>query len=97
MTMPTPIAVSETGPRDFLSAFSGSSESEINLSMDLVAKIWRGRARVLVGGIYRIVMIVCGSGAEAEIQRAEPKLRPLKVIRTFCGLFIACSGRARLS
>jgi hypothetical protein len=97
MTMPTPIAVSETGPRDFLRAFSGSSESEINLSMDLVAKIWRGRARVLVGGIYRIVMIVCGSGAEAEIQRAEPKLRPLKVIRTFCGLFIACSGRARLS
>jgi hypothetical protein len=82
MTIPTPIAVSETGPSDFLSAFSGSSESEINLSMDLVAKIWRARARVLVGGIYRIVMIVCGSGADAETKRAEPKLRPLKFKKT---------------
>jgi hypothetical protein len=42
MTMPTPSAVRETGPRDFLSACSGSSESEMSLSMDLVAKIWRG-------------------------------------------------------
>ena len=62
MTMPTPIAVSETGPRDFLSAFSGSSESEMSLSMDLVAKIWRGRARVLVGGIYGVGTIVSFGG-----------------------------------
>jgi hypothetical protein len=44
MTMPTPRAVSETGPRDFLRACSGSSESEMSLSMDLVAKICRARA-----------------------------------------------------
>jgi hypothetical protein len=44
MTAPIPRAVSETGPSDFLSAFSGFSESEISLSIDLVAKICRGRA-----------------------------------------------------
>ncbi len=43
MTIPTPRAVSETGPRDFLRECSGRSESEMSLSMDLVAKIWRGR------------------------------------------------------
>jgi hypothetical protein len=43
MTMPMPSAVSETGPSDFLSACSGRSESAMSLSMDLVAKIWRGR------------------------------------------------------
>ncbi len=42
MTMPTPRAVRETGPRDFLRECSGRSESEMSLSMDLVAKIWRG-------------------------------------------------------
>jgi len=41
MTAPMPRAVSETGPRVFLRAFSGSSESEISLSIDLVRKIWR--------------------------------------------------------
>ncbi|HSY35729.1 MAG TPA: hypothetical protein VK814_08270 [Acidobacteriaceae bacterium] len=44
MTMPTPRAVRETGPRVFLSECSGSSESEMSLSMDLVAKICRARA-----------------------------------------------------
>ena len=39
MTMPMPSAVSETGPSVFFSECSGSSESEISLSMDLVAKI----------------------------------------------------------
>jgi len=46
MTAPMPRAVRETGPRVFLRACSGRSESEMSLSMDLVAKIWR--ARVLV-------------------------------------------------
>jgi hypothetical protein len=50
MTMPTPNAVSETGPRDFLRECSGRSESEMSLSMDLVAKIWRGKG---VGGSGR--------------------------------------------
>ncbi len=41
MTAPMPSAVSETGPSVFRSALCGSSESEISLSMDLVAKICR--------------------------------------------------------
>lgn len=44
MTAPMPSAVSETGPSVFLSAVSGRSDSEMSLSMDLVAKICRGRA-----------------------------------------------------
>jgi len=39
MTAPTPRAVREMGPRVFLRACSGRSDSEISLSMDLVAKI----------------------------------------------------------
>ena len=38
MTAPMPKAVRETGPRVFLSLRSGSSESEISLSMDLQQK-----------------------------------------------------------
>ncbi len=41
MTAPMPSAVNETGPRVFLRACSGDSDSEISLSMDLVAKICR--------------------------------------------------------
>ena len=47
MTAPMPSAVSEIGPSVFLSECSGRSESEMSLSIDLVAKIWR---RWLVGG-----------------------------------------------
>ena len=39
ITAPMPSAVSETGPRVLCREFSGSSESLISLSMDLVAKI----------------------------------------------------------
>jgi hypothetical protein len=46
ITAPIPRAVSESGPRVFLSACSGASESAISLSMDLVAKIWRGSVLV---------------------------------------------------
>ena len=52
MTMPTPRAVRETGPRDFFRECSGRSESEMSLSMDLVAKIWRGRGSSSSGEIY---------------------------------------------
>jgi hypothetical protein len=45
MTAPMPSAVSETGPRVFFRACSGSSDSAISLSMDLVAKICRASAR----------------------------------------------------
>ncbi len=44
-TAPMPNAVSETGPRVFLSAVSGASDSSMSLSMDFVAKICRGSAR----------------------------------------------------
>ncbi len=44
MTMPTPRAVRETGPSDFLRECSGRSESEMSLSILLVAKICRARA-----------------------------------------------------
>jgi hypothetical protein len=45
MTAPMPSAVSETGPRCFLRACSGRSESEISLSIDFVRKICLVRAR----------------------------------------------------
>jgi len=44
MTAPMPRAVRETGPRVFLRACSGRSDSAISLSIDLVRKICRGRA-----------------------------------------------------
>jgi hypothetical protein len=40
MTAPMPSAVSDQGPSVFFSRCSGSSESEISLSMDLHAKSW---------------------------------------------------------
>jgi hypothetical protein len=45
MTAPIPRAVSETGPKLFLSAFSGRSDSEMSLSIDFVAKICRASLR----------------------------------------------------
>ena len=39
ITAPIPKAVRETGPRVFFSACSGSSDSEISLSIDFVRKI----------------------------------------------------------
>jgi hypothetical protein len=42
MTAPMPSAVSDHGPRVFLSAFSGSSESLMSLSIDLRANSWFG-------------------------------------------------------
>ena len=46
MTAPMPRAVRDTGPSDFLSAVSGISDSVISLSIDLVAKICRGKVGV---------------------------------------------------
>jgi hypothetical protein len=42
MTAPMPSAVRETGPSVFARVCSGRSDSEISLSMDLVAKICLG-------------------------------------------------------
>ena len=50
MTAPMPSPVSDQGPRVFFSRCSGSSDSEISLSMDLHAKSWFARV-TLRGGI----------------------------------------------
>jgi hypothetical protein len=42
MTAPMPSAVSDHGPRVFLSLCSGSSDSRISLSIDLRASSWLG-------------------------------------------------------
>jgi hypothetical protein len=47
MTAPMPSAVSETGPSVLWRACSGRSESDISLSMDLVAKICLGSVVLL--------------------------------------------------
>jgi hypothetical protein len=51
MTMPMPSAVSETGPSVFCSACSGSAESSISLSIDLVAKSWDFMAKICLGSV----------------------------------------------
>ncbi len=51
ITAPMPSAVSDQGPSDFLSAFSGSSDSRISLSMDLQASSWLGSAVLLVQSV----------------------------------------------
>jgi len=43
MTAPMPRAVSDHGPRVFFSRCSGSSDSEISLSMDLQQNSWFAR------------------------------------------------------
>ena len=43
ITAPMPRAVREMGPRVFFNLRSGSSESEISLSMDLQQKSWLSR------------------------------------------------------
>jgi hypothetical protein len=50
MTAPMPRAVRETGPSVFCSEFSGRSESLINFSMDVVAKICLGSVELLEAG-----------------------------------------------
>src|SRR5229473_4635213 len=46
ITAPIPRAVRETGPRVFFSRRSGSSESEIRLSMDLQQNSWLSDVRM---------------------------------------------------
>jgi hypothetical protein len=49
--MPMPRAVSETGPSVLCRAFSGSTESEISLSIDFVAKSWDLVAKICLGSV----------------------------------------------
>jgi hypothetical protein len=48
ITAPMPRPVSDHGPRVFFSRCSGSSDSEISLSMDLHAKSWFARVTLRV-------------------------------------------------
>src|SRR6202522_1896585 len=50
MMAPIPSAVSDQGPNDLLSRFSGFSESEISLSMDLQQKSWLSEVRMVAAG-----------------------------------------------
>ena len=50
ITAPMPSAVKETGPSVFRSECSGRSDSEISLSIDLVAKICRPSEKLLKRG-----------------------------------------------
>ncbi len=52
ITAPTPNAVRETGPSVFRRECSGRSDSEISLSIDLVAKICRPSERLLKRGFF---------------------------------------------
>src|SRR6266571_5420040 len=72
ITAPIPSAVKDTGPRVFFNLRSGSSESEISLSMDLQQKSWLpelscspalGAGRLTVGG--------CANGAYLLGSRAR--------------------------
>jgi hypothetical protein len=49
MTAPIPSAVSDHGPRVFLSLCAGSSESLISLSIDLRASSWLASENLLTG------------------------------------------------
>lgn len=59
ITAPMPRAVSETGPRVFLSLRSGSSESEISLSIDLQQKSWLSEVRGLPSETWLVVVGIC--------------------------------------
>src|ERR1700722_15120710 len=50
MTAPMPRAVREIGPSVFFSRRSGSSESEISLSMDLQQNSWLSEVRMTAAG-----------------------------------------------
>ena len=56
ITAPMPSAVSETGPSVFFSLRSGSSESEMSLSIDLQQKSWLSEVRGLPS-VVRLAMV----------------------------------------
>ena len=62
ITAPMPKAVRDTGPRVFLSLRSGSSESEISLSMDLQAKSWLPVGGASALSVWFVVVGNCAKG-----------------------------------
>jgi hypothetical protein len=88
MTAPMPSAVSETGPRVFLRACSGSSLSRMSLSMDLVAKICRGSVRVLVSERWERSYSDCMRGvpgAAGGVPSPRVLLRKVRSIKDLAG------------
>src|SRR5579863_7806143 len=69
ITAPMPRAVNETGPRVFLSLRSGSSESEISLSIDLQQNSWLSEVRITAAGSV--------DGCDKRLW--SPELRPLRM------------------
>src|SRR5271166_4213094 len=53
---PMPSAVSDHGPSDLLSRFSGFSDSEINLSIDLQQRSWLSEVRMTSFGGGSVVV-----------------------------------------
>src|SRR5579862_8089809 len=71
MTAPMPRAVSDHGPRDFFSAFSGSSDSRISLSMDLQETSWERRLPLLSSD--------AGPGTAARAIRRTFRVRVVRI------------------
>src|ERR1700674_5460509 len=61
MTAPMPRAVREIGPRAFFNFRSGSSESEMSLSMDLQQNSWLSDER-MVSLFWLVVVGGCAKG-----------------------------------
>jgi len=75
MTAPMPRAVSESGPRVLVSRRSASCESEISLSMDLVAKSWVVARGLLPVCVWPAELAQMEFFCRSEMQKADPKTR----------------------
>jgi hypothetical protein len=69
ITMPMPSAVSDTGPSVLRNACSGSSESPISLSIDLVANSWDLVAKICLGSVETPAREVWDTAGEANSRR----------------------------
>src|SRR5579859_6596377 len=77
ITAPIPSAVSETGPSVFFSRRSGSSESEMRLSMDLQQKSWFSDVRIDVRMETRVVFSdEPDSGSGKRLMSPEVPMNP---------------------
>lgn len=91
MTAPMPRAVSDTGPSVFWRQCSGRSDSEISLSMDLVAKICLGKAG---GWLLAKARRRCGFGDlsyYAQVFTSSPPVlkTPVGVVKFVSGKLVA--------
>src|SRR5690242_9142866 len=106
MMAPMPSAVSDHGPRVFLSRCPGSSASEISLSMDLQHSNWWSEVRSVAA--FWLVMVGCAKGSwspqqarlvtrPARVKDPGPHSRWLALRGTACHLlYLALGGAARI-